>query len=141
MRRTTTARRRYDQLSLDQTWELLLGPPAGDKSYFEDDDGRREAWALHGPQLTAELTPDVGVRPWGFWHYDHPGALRENEDDLAACIRLGIATPKELAYFRECCERMENDTRFNKGWVTEAEIEQREEYRALLAGLGANGGG
>jgi hypothetical protein len=97
--RQRIARDRSDQLNPNQESvlksgsELLPGWPG-----FDDDEHRREAWAIHRERLMAEYARP-GRRPHAFWRFDMRLAeVRDRWGDLSFAWPEGIETEEQMVY-------------------------------------------
>jgi len=77
-RRRRVDKRRSQELTLDQMFELTIGPRGA--SVFASDADRRAAWEAHRDELLAIWEAEA-VRPWAFWRYEPglPPELRERD--------------------------------------------------------------
>ena len=67
-RRRRTPKKRNQELTRAQEWELLLGRKG--ESAFEDEDATREAWLQHRDELLANCVADH--RPNAWWRFESP---------------------------------------------------------------------
>ena len=71
-------------LTRSQTYELQTGFCWCDPPAFATDEERRAAWCHHRKDILATYIQKYpGRRPWGFWEFDHPGMLPEDEGPLS----------------------------------------------------------
>jgi hypothetical protein len=80
-------KRRNDQLTSAEAFELELGPRRG-VTLFKSDEARRAAWEANRGDLLSDLETET-VRPWAFWAYD-PDVPAELRDVEALAKRLRI---------------------------------------------------
>ena len=80
------------RLDLEQYLELLLGPNE-ERSDFNSDEQRREAWREHSEELMPMVDP--GSRPWAWWQYDAPEPTLPRESDVLYLARCGLLTGAE----------------------------------------------
>lgn len=97
-RRRLHGKRRAEELTTDQYWELLIGPRGADVSAFESTAEARAAWRTHREDMLS-VCP-AGQRPEGFWKYEARGKRQPGERDDVALIRLGLAGAADVAAFR-----------------------------------------
>src|SRR6266699_1343752 len=67
-------KRRRTELTMEEEFELIIGPHGEGQSVFPPEEARRAAWEAHREELLAE---QLGC--WGARRYD--GALEDDEED------------------------------------------------------------
>lgn len=144
--------REIKKLDWEERLDLMLSRSWAPDSPFPSPEARKMAWELHRSRL---LHPDSCVRPACWWNYEALGQLliigkashvmngRTYEYDieetqLAALVRLGQASPKEIELFKKWHDqqfsRPEEELTNLFKWHPDFEVQYKHERR-ILSGL------